>query len=555
MNRLNPFKKGKTKKKSIATPVAISLTGFMTVMLIVILLSLYYFSSIRYSITEFSEQAVQGTVNSFSLSDEVKQLLIYTERLMASESNPERRIAYEKISETLSKIHEIQASRKFNDVNVQEHIEVAESTLNDLNLLTAERITLQEDAWARMEELLNYPGTYEEHSLNQEGIKHYTDREKDNTTAEWYMQSLKIIKTAAAVYPKKILYDIRESEKEILRQFDELERITDRLPERLKPSLINNSEKIRKLVLEENGIINILKKKTKLSLKATSRGNFARTLLKDFVYISTNIMNRVIEYSELYTERLRRIINSFFIVFSVISVLALAVSISISVFIRKIMIKRIITLNNEILEKVAGFDIGVTVKGNDEITDMAKSFLFYENEVKKREAELREIASLDFLTETCNRRHFLELAEKEFARSSRYNYSVSLLMIDIDFFKKINDTYGHHTGDIVLKKFSFLCREIIRESDIFGRIGGEEFSILLPETDLKDGMIFAERLRKAVEDTEWDIEKIKISFTISIGVSECTENPECTVEEVIKKADSALYRAKENGRNKVCSEL
>ena len=146
------------------------------------------------------------------------------------------------------------------------------------------------------------------------------------------------------------------------------------------------------------------------------------------------------------------LLNSFFIVFSVISVLALAVSVSVSVFIRKIMIKRIITLNNEILEKVAGFDIGVTVKGNDEITDMAKSFLFYENEVKKREAELREIASLDFLTETCNRRHFLELAEREFARSSRYNYSVSLLMIDIDFFKKINDTYGHHTGDIVLKK-------------------------------------------------------------------------------------------------------
>ena len=109
----------------------------MTVMLIVILLSLYYFSSIRYSITEFSEQAVQGTVNSFNLSDEVKQLLIDTERLMASESNPERRIAYKKISETLSNIHEIQKSRKFNDVNVQEHIEVAESTLNDLNLLTA----------------------------------------------------------------------------------------------------------------------------------------------------------------------------------------------------------------------------------------------------------------------------------------------------------------------------------------------------------------------------------------------------------------------------------
>ena len=259
------------------------------------------------------------------------------------------------------------------------------------------------------------------------------------------------------------------------------------------------------------------------------------------------------EYSEIQTDNLNKLVNSFFIIFGSVSFIAFLISISVIIFIRKTLVHRIIKLYEIILEKVAGFDIDITIEGNDEITDMANSFLYYENEVKKREAELNRIASIDFLTEINNRRHFIELAEKEIARSRRYKSPVTLLMIDIDFFKKINDTYGHHAGDKILVEFSSLCMKMIRENDIAGRIGGEEFAIMLPETCMDNGIIFADRLRKTVENTEGEIENRKLKLTISIGASGCTCSTEHTIEDMMKKADNALYKAKESGRNKVCS--
>lgn len=174
-------------------------------------------------------------------------------------------------------------------------------------------------------------------------------------------------------------------------------------------------------------------------------------------------------------------------------------------------------------------------------------------EQKKIEKELERLAQTDPLTGLANRRHFMQLADNELLRSQRYGGELSILMIDIDHFKKINDTYGHHVGDLVIQSLSDTCRNTLREIDIIGRIGGEEFAVVLPQTAGQPALEVAERLRKAIANTAFSPEPdVSIHFTVSIGVTTLTSNKQNDIETQLRFADKALYDAKLDGRNKVC---
>lgn len=170
-------------------------------------------------------------------------------------------------------------------------------------------------------------------------------------------------------------------------------------------------------------------------------------------------------------------------------------------------------------------------------------------------AEVLQHATLDALTGLNNRRLFESRLRQEVSTSQRQNKALSAIMLDIDFFKKVNDTYGHSAGDAVLKNVSQLIKSSLRECDIAARYGGEEFALLLPFTKLEEARFVAERLRKKVESTTITInneegETTSLHVTISIGVYEyqATDTPQGLYE----KADKALYEAKTTGRNKVC---
>jgi len=177
-----------------------------------------------------------------------------------------------------------------------------------------------------------------------------------------------------------------------------------------------------------------------------------------------------------------------------------------------------------------------------------------EAEIARRiEAEegLVELASLDSLTGIYNRRAFFELAEKELARAQRYRSVITLLMMDIDHFKRVNDSYGHLAGDQTLVAFAAFCKRNLRSFDLIARYGGEEFIVLLPRTDSQSGKSVAERLRKAVTETEFDYEGENIPIKISIGVASLKKGEEVTLSALIERADQALYQAKHTGRNRV----
>jgi len=173
--------------------------------------------------------------------------------------------------------------------------------------------------------------------------------------------------------------------------------------------------------------------------------------------------------------------------------------------------------------------------------------------LNKANEKLTLLATVDSLTNAFNRRHFLELANIEIARSRRYRNPVSVLMLDIDFFKKVNDQYGHGAGDEALREVSAACKNALREQDIFGRLGGEEFAIILPETNKSGGLEIAERIRKTIEGLTIKTSTVNFNVTMSIGLAQFSPHskPKQTAIDLLQIADLALYQSKENGRNQV----
>jgi two-component system cell cycle response regulator len=165
--------------------------------------------------------------------------------------------------------------------------------------------------------------------------------------------------------------------------------------------------------------------------------------------------------------------------------------------------------------------------------------------------EIYRMKTMDGLTQVQNRRYFDEQLDREFSRSRRYERVLSLVMMDIDHFKRINDSQGHLAGDAVLKQLASTVKVKIRHEDVFARYGGEEFGIILPEIDLKGARQFAEKVRRLVEQQQFTFEKHKIPVTVSLGVAVLKAEHRASGD-LVHAADEKLYEAKTSGRNRVC---
>ena len=171
-------------------------------------------------------------------------------------------------------------------------------------------------------------------------------------------------------------------------------------------------------------------------------------------------------------------------------------------------------------------------------------------ERKNLAEQLKELSEKDGLTGVYNRRYFMQIFDQEFSIAKRYKNKLSVLLMDIDNFKQINERYGHGGGDAVLKRFVLFCEDTLRKSDLFALYGGEEFVIMLPNTPSLGAAIIAERIRATVEGLSVTYEKQSIHFTISIGISLVLDS-DTNSSAVLSRADAALYQAKKKGRNKI----
>lgn len=176
------------------------------------------------------------------------------------------------------------------------------------------------------------------------------------------------------------------------------------------------------------------------------------------------------------------------------------------------------------------------------------------SDLEKANLELNKYATTDSLTGCYNRRQFISLTDAEISKAKRRDCKVSLIMIDIDHFKQINDQYGHAAGDKALVKMCELCKNVCRDSDILGRLGGEEFALCCPDADIEGAVKLAERIRSECEAMKIEHNGREFSMTVSIGITRITRN-DMTLHEPLQRADAFLYNAKHTGRNKAVSDL
>ena len=184
----------------------------------------------------------------------------------------------------------------------------------------------------------------------------------------------------------------------------------------------------------------------------------------------------------------------------------------------------------------------------DRLADLA-AVAVDEMELRLANRRLTELTQTDPMTGAYNRRHFMQLAETERARARRYERPLSVLIFDIDHFKRVNDTLGHAAGDVAIIEAVQEAKATLRRQDVLARIGGEEFAVLLPETDLEGGRLIAERLRARIAKRKLAHEGRAFEITVSVGVA--LVDLEAGTEEALKRADAALYAAKRAGRNRV----
>ena len=197
--------------------------------------------------------------------------------------------------------------------------------------------------------------------------------------------------------------------------------------------------------------------------------------------------------------------------------------------------------------------IDLIEQARNELIHLSTNFMQQVCEQKKMIESLSEKALRDALTDLPNYRAFQETMEKEVQRGNRYGHGLCLILVDIDHFKNVNDSYGHLAGDYILKVLAYYLHKSLRGSDLIARYGGEEFAIILPETSKADGLLVAERLRETVESLQIEYEGETLSVTASFGLSYLQRGQKTDKSQLVKNADCALYQAKRDGRNKcVC---
>ena len=266
---------------------------------------------------------------------------------------------------------------------------------------------------------------------------------------------------------------------------------------------------------------------------------------KIVAYITSN-------YKSTVDEKMVAINQTFIYLLFVIIFTVFIISIFIIIFSLKLL--HPLELLIEGIKKITAGDLSFTIKNvsNDEIGVVVDAFNHMTQKRKHVEEALEELAIRDGLTGLYNHKFFYTSLEKEIARDDRYHNTVSLLLIDIDHFKNVNDTYGHRAGDTILRELSQRLMTRARSTDYVCRYGGEEIAVILIETNITEAKAIAEELRILIEKEPFLIEDERyVSITVSIGVSAYSKDAK-DASMMVSNADNALYRAKENGRNQVC---
>jgi len=537
----------KTKRKSISRKVSLGLGVMVSTLALISLMSLYGFFSLSAGLRLLSKESVPQIVEGALVTSSINSLLTETERLLAARNEPTRRSSYSKITDNIKNLREVIQGSSIADETMKSRIVALNETLSELNELVSTRIETTGQTEKSVGRLFAFAEELGATKVTSNGPRN--SDESRSRMSDWNTISMKIVNLSGKAKTLQSLYKVKRLDKELQKLFKELDGIASEMSSLDRQKTQAMAQRLKVLVLGSEGVIPLVTLQVETTLQYSGRGNFARNLVEDTTSTLITAFNKQLSEISKRTNAITQQGNMLALSFSVLAFISFTAALLVVMYFRKNVINRLIDLNASILAKVNGQEVEIKQTGNDEITDMAQSFLFYEGEVSSREEKLIELAMKDSLTGAGNRRYFMQKGAELLAVSSRFDHELALLMMDIDYFKNVNDTYGHQVGDEVLKKVSETCNAILRNIDVFGRIGGEEFAAIFPETSMDGAMIAAEKIRSEIAKETWTVEGHKINCSVSIGVVRFDKGRSDDLDAMMKRADDALYEAKESGRN------
>ena len=345
------------------------------------------------------------------------------------------------------------------------------------------------------------------------------------------------------------VYELRKNEKDFMLR-KKLKYVKEFLQNFKKLSSLEVDESMKNYLLEyKREFLSLVEKETLCGLDENSglQGKMRQNVHKT-EYLLTVLEKNIANFEKNHEKNMfAQIYLSAFVTMMIVLLLLIMISNNILDSLR-IFQKGLLDFFDYLNKKREDISI-IKIDKKDEFAHMAKlinkQIAQTTDFMKEEESKLKDFAEVDELTGIYNRRKFNDLVTYHINEFKRYKTEFSLIFIDLDNFKKINDTYGHPIGDTILQKFAQITKDNIRDIDIFARWGGEEFILLLPNTDIDNAYIVSEKIRKSIENYH---SSLIGSFTVSLGISSITPND--TKESLLKRADVALYKAKKEGKNK-----
>ncbi|MCW8109101.1 diguanylate cyclase [Alteromonas ponticola] len=530
---------------------AVFLSSIATIIFLFFLVSVLAFSRLQnFSaiITQLTEESVPKLAISGRIVGKVNQLTYLTEGLTRAQNEVVRRVLFTQLQSQISDI-QLLALDPNADPALQAHIQGLDLEINELNQLVKSRLDIES---AIQDKLKSIYQLYNQVMIVQ------TDQPMSNRIIDdtnWKIIFADIVAMSSRVATLERLTEIRQIERGLKEQINKLAMLVQGLPDNQRNDATTQMQLLKKLVIDKSGLVE--QKITHLRTKGrtTGRGNFVRNFILDYAgmseYRAYQLNEATLERTKDTTEQVKRQVS----VLTTISVIAILILLGVLYLIQSRIVNRLEKLNSFVRDRLAGRDTPLSITGNDEISDIAKSFEKFALTIEKQKQILEEISLSDGLTGIANRRAFDNRIEHDIKLAIRHQWPLTVILFDVDHFKLYNDSYGHAVGDECLKDLATSVKKVMRrDQDFFARYGGEEFVCILANTNFKGAKAVSDTILQTVRNQAIPHQKSPITdyVTVSVGSVTATPSQEQNISpiQLLKQADQALYEAKEQGRNR-----
>ncbi|WP_296052694.1 diguanylate cyclase [uncultured Alteromonas sp.] len=533
-----------TRLYSLSGIINLSLVTLIVAVMVLAYTTYSKLSSFEQSLNSMMDKSLPSVIQSGKLYSQMNLLLSGTEQLSMANSEAMRRIATNTITRQIDGLHKLSQEHE-QTYHITSQLSSVERELDELNQLVKQRIAINTRI-ARLESQLYH--------LQRQVTEDLLVGHSAAVSASWQLLFSRIMLLSAELTNLDQLSEIRQRQEALDNRFNSLSALADSLPAEQQQSAQLAIAALSETVLHpETGLIALRQLQLKILGRVQGRSNFVRNLIADYArlnefeshQLNQAVLTRAANTSKLVEQQVKQA--------SLLFIILLFAYIGFAVFIQRVVVNRLKTLNKQVQRRSTGQSHSITVTGNDEITELAQSFERFASTIELQKNTLEEMSLRDALTDIANRRAFDDYYSQALNVATRQRWPLTVLLIDVDYFKQYNDNYGHSQGDVCLKQVANLIKQQMpRKTDILARYGGEEFAVLLPDTDTQGAVTVAKHILDAFKNAQipHDFSGVADHVTVSIGISVGQQQDGSLTLPSIEAADKALYRAKRTGRNR-----